>query len=179
VDAGGDTVPMGLPARHGNEILPGLWVSAMPQSDWDLEAFGVRLVVTLSDHLPPQAARRYEWGTRGEAAGDGSIVFLHWPIEDGDLPDTTSCDLVVDTVCRFLVRGRPVLVHCNEGRNRSGLVVALAVRQLTGCSGSGAIDAVRSRRSGMLSNRAFVAALEGLPALELLPAQPSVADVTQ
>lgn len=53
---------------------------------------------------------------------------------------------------------------CEEGRNRSGLVTSLAVRELCRVSGADAVARVRAARGGMLANRTFAAALAGLPA---------------
>jgi protein-tyrosine phosphatase len=146
-------------------VHPGLRFSGMPGDDWDLAGWGTSLVVSLSDHLPPQAARRFEWGTRGGALGEGSVVFVHWPIEDGDLPDWDRASLVAGTVVNAVKLGLEVLVHCHEGRNRSALVTALALRELTGCSGEDAVAVLRAARPGVLSNSVFADALGALPAL--------------
>lgn len=42
--------------------------------------------------------------------------------------------------------GHKVLVTCAMGMNRSGIVTALTLMHLTGCSGSQAVDTVKSRR---------------------------------
>lgn len=154
-------------------VAPGLYISGMPSPQWDLDAWGVALVVSLSDHLPPQAARRFEWGTRGDAVGEGRLLFTHWPIEDGDLPELGRLHLVVSLVAAAARSGLRVLVHCQEGRNRSGLVAALVVRELTGCSGARAVEVVRAARPGMLGNRAFADFITPLPALSGHCVQPS------
>lgn len=146
-----------------DEVHPGLWVSAMPEPDWPLDRWGVSLVVSVSEHLPPQAARRFEWGARGDAHGQGAIVFIHWPFEDGPLPDLGLAELVVMPIVQALHRGRRVLVHCQEGRNRSGLIAALAVHAATGASGAACVEQIRAARAGMLTNRTFFDALVALP----------------
>lgn len=55
-----------------------------------------------------------------------------------------------------------VLVTCGQGMNRSGLVVALALRLIHGWSGAEAMRRVRDRRPGALYNPAFAAFLEEL-----------------
>ena len=149
---------------HASQIVPGLWVSGMPRSDWDLVAEGVDLVISLSEHLPPQAARRFEWHTRGGAAGNGRIVYAHWPIEDGPAPDMVRAQLVAGLASAGVAAGMTVLVHCQEGQNRSGLVAALAVRLMVGCSGQDAVALVRQARRGALRNTAFAAVVQALPA---------------
>jgi protein-tyrosine phosphatase len=64
-------------------------------------------------------------------------------------------------VAELVGAGRSVLVHCTEGLNRSGLVVARALMAM-GRSADGAIDLVRQRRGPSvdgfpaLGNQAFV-----------------------
>lgn len=151
-------------ATYASEVLPGLWISAMPGRDWPLADWPIALLVSLSDHTPPHAARRFEWGTRGEAVGGGRLVFLHWPFEDGELPDMNSANLVVHLAAHAVRSGQVVLIHCQEGRNRSGLVAALTVREVLGVSGADAVARVRAARPGMLSNRAFADYLTSLRA---------------
>lgn len=134
----------------------------MPEPDWDLDAWGLRLVLTLSDHLPPQAARRFAWGTAGDALERGRIVFWHWPIEDGPLPAWETAAYLADSVAAALALGWPVLIHCQEGRNRSGLLAALVVRTVTGCTGAEAVARVRAARPMCLANETFARALEAL-----------------
>jgi protein-tyrosine phosphatase len=59
-------------------------------------------------------------------------------------------------------RGKHVLVTCMQGRNRSGLVVALALHRLMGWPGRQCVSHVRARRKDALTNRYFVIALETL-----------------
>lgn len=58
---------------------------------------------------------------------------------------------------------KQVLVTCIAGLNRSGLVSALALRELLGISGSAAMKAVRYGRPGALFNPWFEQYLEQLP----------------
>jgi len=60
-------------------------------------------------------------------------------------------------VADYLRKGARVLVTCNLGRNRSGLVAALALVQL-GMAPMAAIDLVRRARAprGALSNKDFI-----------------------
>lgn len=58
--------------------------------------------------------------------------------------------------------GLPTIVTCNEGRNRSGLVVACAVHVLSGLPGPECVALVRRARPGALTNPSFVRALRDL-----------------
>jgi protein-tyrosine phosphatase len=56
------------------------------------------------------------------------------------------------------------LVHCHQGKSRSGLFNALVTRQILGISGAEAVDLVRRKRPGALGNEVFTAYLRSLPA---------------
>ena len=67
--------------------------------------------------------------------------------------------------CAYMVQaGRLVLVTCNAGINRSGLVSALTIMRLLGCDGAEAVRTVQAGRPGALSNPYFADALMRLPA---------------
>jgi protein-tyrosine phosphatase len=74
-------------------------------------------------------------------------------------------------VARHVRSGDKVLVTCQQGRNRSGLVAALAVHLLTGMSGKDAARFVQKRRRTIdgpaLSNDYFVDLLSRLPGRRL------------
>lgn len=63
--------------------------------------------------------------------------------------------------------GKRVLITCAAGRNRSGLVTALAMHLTTGCGGRIACDIIRARRfaaSGpALSNTTYTKFLRAIP----------------
>lgn len=64
-----------------------------------------------------------------------------------------------DAAARVVERvkeGKNVLVTCAQGLNRSGIVVAMAVCELTRMSGQEAVDLVQRRREGALFNTTFV-----------------------
>ena len=60
-------------------------------------------------------------------------------------------DLVVD----HIRAGHNVLVTCMAGQNRSGIVSAMAVCTLTGCSGKDAVELVMKCRPHALNNTTF------------------------
>ena len=63
---------------------------------------------------------------------------------------------------RALDKGQKVLVTCYLGKNRSGLVSALALHLLTGCGGDEAVRTVKKGRPGALENPQFTAYLMAL-----------------
>lgn len=69
-------------------------------------------------------------------------------------------------------RGRRCLVTCFEGRNRSGLVTALALAGLSGCTPGQACDLIRERRGpAALSNPAFRGLLQRVQLQHQVPQQ--------
>jgi protein-tyrosine phosphatase len=130
-----------------------LWISGSPiDCDW-LRQQRIDLVVDVADpqlRLDPQAL--------------GTIVYCKEALIDGvELPPSAILDRLVEEVVAAVRADRRVLVACAGGRNRSGLVAALAVRQLLGCSGAQALTWVQSRREDALNNATFARHLAGLP----------------
>jgi protein-tyrosine phosphatase len=93
---------------------------------------------------------------------DGTYVHHHFP--DGKTLDRGAYEALADLGVAHVRAGRgAVLTHCHGGRNRSGLLSALIVRQLTGCSGSEAIERVMVGRPRALANPYFCEYLRELP----------------
>lgn len=147
---------------YSSKVMPNLYISAMPKPEWDLNTDGFQLVVSLADHLSPQAANRFEWGTSGGAMGNGEMMFMHWPFQDGDLPDFKFLDFISNTLADAVRNDMKVLVHCYEGRNRAGLIAALTARKVLNISGPEAVKLVRDARPGMLYNKTFLKFVESL-----------------
>ena len=72
-----------------------------------------------------------------------------------------------DLVTGSFLQGSQILITCMQGRNRSGLVAALALHMLSGAGGKAAMRAVRERRvhveAPALVNPSFVTLLENIP----------------
>lgn len=60
-----------------------------------------------------------------------------------------------DWVVEMFEAGRRVLVTCAAGRNRSGLVSALALMKRRGLSGEEAVARVQAMRKDALTNESF------------------------
>ena len=146
----------------GVQLCERLWISGMPNPGWDAENSGVDIIVSVADHTCPQAGRRFEWGTRGDSAGAGRILYIHWPIEDGDLPQASLLGLIVEQISAGIRKGHTVLIHCQEGRNRSGLIAGLVLRNLYHISGREALTHIREKQIGAVSNKTFANYLENL-----------------
>ena len=91
--------------------------------------------------------------------GDKSI---HIPLPDGRLPPA-----VLDEVLRakrhvvdYATQHKPVLTHCNAGRNRAVFVSALAYAELADVSGDAALKHVSTIRPNCLANEYFAVFLQ-------------------
>jgi protein-tyrosine phosphatase len=91
-------------------------------------------------------------------------LYTHTPIPDGLLPEVGAMSLLrISTELAAHIRaGGTVLTMCNAGRNRSGLLSALIVRELSGIPGSAAMEVVRCHRPRAIANPNFERFLEGL-----------------
>jgi hypothetical protein len=120
-----------------SEVGPGLFVGAHPKPEDPFE-LGADVVVCLTS------------GTSVGLVPRGSVL-VHWPVEDGPVPDPEVLRGVASLVDRSLRLGKVVYVHCQAGMNRSALVVARALME-GGMSAQEEIDHVRERRKGSLSD---------------------------
>jgi hypothetical protein len=90
------------------------------------------------------------------------------PNDDSELSHAqlqTATEAAQDVAMAF-AQGRRVLITCMQGRNRSGLVTALALCMIYGVSGRRAARLVKERRTGApaLTNPHFVERLARIPA---------------
>lgn len=88
-----------------------------------------------------------------ESVRSHGLQSIHAPIRDKFIPaNMEEFTQLVNTLVHLLRRGKTVVVHCNGGKGRTGLVVAAVLIATHGCSVSQAIDAVRAARAGTLYN---------------------------
>lgn len=134
------------------EILPGLWMGPAPSPEHALVRGYDLVALTASDYQPPQT--------------DFRARLLRMPIDDSLQPTTEElmwAFLTGRRVALGVADGKKTLVSCRMGKNRSGLVTALAARELLGITGAEAAHLVRRRRPIALSNPSFVNFLASLP----------------
>lgn len=139
-----------------DRILPHLYQGEKPPTGPTMRAHGFDVVVLCASEYQPSGA---------EFAG---ARVLHAPFHDiFGVPLTfEEKRMIMNTAARVAqaVRsGSRVYVSCWQGINRSGLVTALAVRELTGCTGTEAMRWVQARRQGSLTNPQFQQLLRRLP----------------
>ncbi len=139
---------------HIYEIVKGLLQSPEPESveDWDLAFQVASTVISVGGD-----------GTNAKVP-DGRALY-RWHFEDGELFPQRLMALA-SFITDLVDDGETVLVHCAAGVNRSGLVSALVVRELTGCSGLSARIQVQTMRPGAPLNPAYRRFLDDLPMLE-------------
>jgi len=77
-------------------------------------------------------------------------MYVHWPIKDGPVPDTSVLDSLAALIAAWLSRGVGVFIHCDAGMNRSALLTARVLIQ-QGVLPNDAVELVRERRPGSLS----------------------------
>lgn len=143
------------PADPPSELVSGrLWQGGCPVDfDW-VRRQGVTLVLDVADadaHPPAGAV-------------DG-LTYLKCPlVDEGAVPDPTLTLGLASLVAALIRDGHQALVHCTFGRNRSGLMATLVVRELLGLTGADALAHVRERRDRAANNKAFEEWLASLPA---------------
>ena len=120
-----------------SEVIPGLYIGSNPEPE-DPFVLGANVVVSLVSatserSIPPNG------------------VLVQWPIKDGPIPVPEVLDSLARFINRTLRLGATVYVHCEAGMNRSALVVG-RVLMVTGMSGAEAVERVRERRLGSLSD---------------------------
>ena len=141
-----------------SEIQVNLWQGGSGESEWDGSATRPRAtihsieqfesVVTLDSSTPPVG-----WLTKE----------LRFGFADGEIDPETfeEIERVADWAFLEWRNGKRVLVRCQAGLNRSGLVVGLVLLR-SGKKFSEVIDLIRSQRGEYaLSNRQFYEYLEG------------------
>lgn len=73
-------------------------------------------------------------------------LYIEWAIEDSvELPDEDTLIPLVELLRELIHQRKMILVHCQAGLNRSGLVVGLILRHM-GATGEQAVERIRVAR---------------------------------
>ena len=131
------------------EVTAGLFIATRLDANSDYATLDVDAIIDLEDWemgwMPPVPLGR---------------LYVSFPMDDDDEVDPKVRE-VAAFIASLVTSGRRVLVHCTEGLNRSGVVVARALIEM-GLTASDAIDLVRRQRGpsvdgfSALGNQAFV-----------------------
>jgi protein-tyrosine phosphatase len=144
-----------------SEILPRLYQGGFPPSGDYLSKQGIRVLALCARELQPPDT---------DYPG---VQVLRCPLNDQYEPLTPDERVMAQRIALKLAHavrgGRKVLITCAMGINRSGLIMALTIRELTGMAGIDAVRLIRRKRSGALTNESFVRALEALPGKTVEP----------
>lgn len=115
-----------------------------------------------------QVSRLYRSVVSLTAPGEPALLnwsgYLHCPMSDGATIEFDAVNCAVNRVVDSLMRNRRTLVMCRAGRNRTGLVVCLALTRFKGWSGNEALDWFRKVRPRAVANPTFEAYIRKIPA---------------
>jgi protein-tyrosine phosphatase len=142
-----------------SEVLPGLWQGGT--DDWDV--MGTRLLPQY-DKVPRITKKDFDTVVTLYAAAkpvDWHVRELRFGMWDSNLADVDFEDLfdLVDMAYSDWIRGKRVLIRCQAGWNRSGLIMALVLIR-DGYEPAEAISLIRRERSPYaLCNPDFVSYL--------------------
>ncbi len=146
--------------RLGAEILPGklyqrglFYKFPLERKIEVLTAGNVGAVACLV-RLPDAELQSWLWLNGG--------MYIYHPISDGKVIPRV-LEFYASDLAQVIRKGKAVIVQCRAGRNRSGLLAALVVREITGCSGTEALEHVQRTRPNALANGYFCSYLRSLP----------------
>lgn len=147
-----------------SEVLPNLWQGGTDDFDtvFDTRDKNEDAFITKSDFDTVITA--YAWAQ----PTDWLVKEFRYPFYDGDMKDIDFKQIyqAVRVAHEDWKAGKKVLIRCQAGWNRSGLIMALVLIK-EGYSAQEAIDLIRKQRSPhALCNARFVAWLLSLPKAE-------------
>lgn len=135
-----------------NEVIPRVYQGKYPPPGDKLRRLGVDVLVLCStEHQDPPS--HYP-----------AVTVVHAPMVDCDVIPVAVARRAAHQVAQAYLNHKTVLVTCHMGLNRSGLVTALALRELGFGSGRSCANHVRRHRRGALFNKSFYDWLCGQPA---------------
>lgn len=143
---------------RGRRGAGSLWIGGRAPIGFALRHNGFDAVVLCAEeHQPPRGAFR-------------GIEVIRCPFDDAERLRTREISMIshaATKIAKRVAHGKHVLVTCMAGRNRSGLVTALAIHILTGEQGRDVAKYVQHKRIApdgynALTNDAFVQLLNAL-----------------
>jgi len=143
------------PILDVSQIAPKLYQGSFPDPAKRIERAGFQTLVLTAAELQPDA-RAY----------GSAVEVLRCRLADNPEGPTryewNAILTVAAAIDRRLRGGRRILVTCAQGRNRSGIVMAVVLHRLYNWSGEKCVRWIQSRRQDSLTNPGFVAALTKL-----------------
>jgi protein-tyrosine phosphatase len=141
------------PALDVARVAPKLWIGSAPPVGRSLTRARFDAVIL--------CAKEYQPSSR-ELPG---VFVVHAGFNDSLDPSEADVETALEAshlVAQLVADKQRTLVSCWLGKNRSGLVTALALHWLYGLPGRECIAAVRDARPGALFNPAFATLVEDL-----------------
>lgn len=145
---------MGTIALGAHRIHRCLWQGSQPKRGNDLREKGFRALVLAAEEFQPHP-NKFPGVRVHHAPLDDHLE----PLSVGEWKKIVSAANFASSQVR---RGRKTLVTCHAGINRSGIITAMTLCMLTGCSGQEAVRQIKSRRPGALRNSSFVHHVESV-----------------
>jgi protein-tyrosine phosphatase len=141
-----------MPGYKADKIIDGLYQGGLPPGGDGLKNVGVHVLVLCAK----------EW--QDASAYSGLNVILA-PGDDDRRPERLARSVdgwkrAGHEVAEQVKAGCCVLVTCMQGLNRSGIVTAFALRELTGMSGKNIVAHIQKRRENALFNETFAKYIE-------------------
>jgi protein-tyrosine phosphatase len=137
-----------------------LYIGSAPPAGTELRARGFTSLVLCAK------TREYEKyaGYSPTAASFPGLFVWHVPLDDGEISDVDLARAhdAANAVAHAHALGHRVLVTCWMGRNRSGLVLGLALRCRLGMTGRRARELIQACRHEALTNEDFAEYLDSL-----------------
>jgi protein-tyrosine phosphatase len=136
-------------------MCPGrVWSDWCRDLDTDIQVIQNQQVNVVASIITNTELRQMNYSDFYDRIRKSNMESLELSIHDKWLPNSVENFMkVVTSILEHLQNDRTVLVHCNGGRGRSGLVVSACILNL-GYPIDQAIQIVRTARSGMLRNPA-------------------------
>jgi protein-tyrosine phosphatase len=130
-----------------DRLISRLYIGSAPPRGSEVAKAGFTTLVLAAEEYQPKL-REFP----------GLRAVIHAPLDDAD-PSEEEVDTAVQAALEISERwaqGERILVTCAAGKNRSGLVAALALHFITCCPPRRCIEVVKREREGALFNPHFV-----------------------
>ena len=139
-------------------------------SDEAPDAASINVVLNVGQHDHALEAILQDWavghvGREPTAGRRRYLAYQHYQVPDSSTRvPTDKIQPAVDRAVAEIAAGYRVLSMCYGGRNRSGLLAALTIMRVTGCSGQEAYDYVRAMKRNTFYNTLYGDYVRSLPA---------------
>jgi hypothetical protein len=134
-----------------SEVYPHLYITGYPDDSVIQRMKELKIEFLISTTVTPPPSLLYLWVYR--------VPFMD---NKDELPDEKCLADAVHTGTLALYSGRNVLIHCAYGLNRSSLIAAKIIHNLSGMAGPDIVSLIRDKRPGALHNPLYAANVAGL-----------------